>query len=75
MWENAVGVLAALHGVDVSRFGFLAPRAGTSGLLDHLGYWRRWLDEPSTGAPHETVEAGFEWLLAHLPDPQPTALS
>ena len=75
MWENAVDVLAALHEVDGSRFVFIAPPAGTSGLSDHLGYWRRWLDDPSTGAPHDTVEAGYEWLVAHLPADEPTALS
>jgi aminoglycoside phosphotransferase (APT) family kinase protein len=75
MWENAVAVLAALHQVDVDWFGFLDPPDGVSGLANHLGYWRRWLDDPSTGAPHDTVEAGHDWLLAHLPAPQPTALS
>jgi aminoglycoside phosphotransferase (APT) family kinase protein len=75
MWDNAVAVLAALHQVDEKRFGFLAPAAGNSGLADHLGYWRRWLDEWCDGPPHDTIEAGYEWLVAHLPEPQPTALS
>jgi aminoglycoside phosphotransferase (APT) family kinase protein len=76
MWNNAVDVLAALHSVDVSRFDFLRPAdEHVSGLADHLGYWRRWLDDPSAGAPHDTVEAGYEWLLAHLPSDPPTALS
>ena len=75
MWDNAVAVLAALHSADVSCFGFLAPATGTSGLADHLAYWRRWLDDPSSGATHDTIEAGYEWLLDHLPEPQPTALS
>jgi aminoglycoside phosphotransferase (APT) family kinase protein len=75
MWNNAVAVLAALHRVDATRFDFLAPPDGVSGLVEHLGYWRRWLDDPATGVPHDTIEAGCAWLTAHLPDPQPTALS
>jgi aminoglycoside phosphotransferase (APT) family kinase protein len=75
MWDNSVAVLAALHGADASRFHFLLPRNGLSGLEDHLAYWRRWLDDPSTGARHETVERGYEWLTANLPAVQPTALS
>lgn len=75
MWENGVRVLAALHQVDVSKFAFLNPPSGVSGLADHLSYWRRWLDDPSAGAPHDTIEQGYEWLLANLPESQPTALS
>jgi aminoglycoside phosphotransferase (APT) family kinase protein len=75
MWDNGVAVLAALHRVDVAKFAFLMPAAGESGLAEHLGYWRRWLDDQSTGTPHDTIEAGYEWLLANLPSPQPTALS
>lgn len=75
MWDHAVAALAALHQVDPARVGFLAPPEGTSGLAEHLGYWRRWLDDPSAGPHHDAVEAGYEWLVAHLPDPQPTALS
>jgi aminoglycoside phosphotransferase (APT) family kinase protein len=75
MWENGVRVLAALHQVDVSKFGFLQPARVVSGLVDHLAYWRRWLDDPSTGAAHDTIEQGYEWLLANLPESQPTALS
>src|SRR3984957_17865189 len=44
MWEDAVGVLAALHRVDASRVSFLADGRPTSGLGDHLAYWGRYLD-------------------------------
>jgi aminoglycoside phosphotransferase (APT) family kinase protein len=73
MWEDAVGVLAALHRVDASRFEFLAGPG--SGLGDHLAYWRRSLDHGSDGSPVDVLEAGHEWLLAHLPDPAPTGFS
>jgi aminoglycoside phosphotransferase (APT) family kinase protein len=73
MWEDAVGVLAALHRVDASRFEFLAGAA--SGLGDHLAYWRRSLDHGSDGSPVDVLEAGHEWLFAHLPDPAPTGFS
>lgn len=75
MWEDAVRVLAALHSVDASRFPFLAPAAGDSGLADHLAYWRRSLDEATAGAPHDTLERGHEWLRANLPVPTPTGIS
>lgn len=75
MWDNSVAVLAALHRADASRFHFLLPRNDLSGLADHLAYWRRWLDDPSTGAMHDTVEQGYAWLTEHLPAMQPTALS
>jgi aminoglycoside phosphotransferase (APT) family kinase protein len=75
MWEDAVRVLAALHSVDVTRFPFLAPPAGTSGLEDHLQYWRRSLDLATAGAPHEPMERGYEWLHGHLPAPGPTGFS
>jgi aminoglycoside phosphotransferase (APT) family kinase protein len=75
MWEHAVRVLAALHQVDVARFPFLAPAEGASGLAEHLAYWRSWLDITSAGRPHDTLERGYEWLLAHFPDPAPTELS
>ena len=75
MWEDGVRVLAALHQVDVSRFAFLRPENGTSGLGDHLAYWRRSLDHGSDGSPVDVLERGYDWLLAHLPDPAPTAFS
>jgi aminoglycoside phosphotransferase (APT) family kinase protein len=75
MWEEAVGVLAALHRVDVSRFAFLAPDDSASGLADHLAYWRRSLDHGSDGSPVDGLEAGHEWLVAHFPDPAPTGFS
>ena len=75
MWEGAVRVLAALHQVETSRFPFLAPPAGTSGLADHLAYWRRYLDAATGGRPHDVLEQGHEWLVSHLPDPAPTGFS
>lgn len=75
MWEDAVGVLAALHQVDVSSFPFLAPAAGTSGLEDHLTYWRSYLDHGADGSPVDELEAGWEWLTAHLPDQATTGFS
>ena len=75
MWEDAIRVLAALHDVDVARFPFLASADGTSGLLDHLHYWRRALDVVTADQPHDALERGYEWLLAHLPEPQPTGFS
>jgi aminoglycoside phosphotransferase (APT) family kinase protein len=75
MWEDAVRVLAALHRVDSSRFPFLLPTHGGSGVADHLDYWRRSLDLASAGSPHDTLERGHGWLLAHLPEPAATAFS
>ena len=75
MWENAVAVLAALHTVDASKFAFLAPPVGRSGLAEHLAYWRRSLDDASAGEPHEGLEEGYRWLVGHRPEPAPTALS
>jgi aminoglycoside phosphotransferase (APT) family kinase protein len=75
MWEDAVRVLGALHQVDTSRFRFLSPTARTSGLADNLAYWRRSLDHGSDGTPHDILERGYEWLVAHLPEPAPTAFS
>jgi aminoglycoside phosphotransferase (APT) family kinase protein len=75
MWEDAVRVLAALHQVDASTFPHLLPRAGESGLDEHLAYWRRSMDVGTAGNPHDTLERGWEWLQAHRPDPAPTELS
>ena len=75
MWDEAVGVLAALHQVDVSCFDFLAADDGTSGLRDHLRYWRRYLDDASKGDDHDVLEEGYEWLVSTMPSPQPTGFS
>jgi aminoglycoside phosphotransferase (APT) family kinase protein len=75
MWEDAVRVLAALHQVETTRFRFLVPPTRTSGLADNLAYWRRSLDHGSDGTPHDVLERGHEWLVAHLPEPAPTAFS
>jgi aminoglycoside phosphotransferase (APT) family kinase protein len=75
MWEDAVGVLAALHRAEAARFPFLATDRPTSGLGDHLAYWRRYLDHGSDGHPVDVLEEGHQWLLAHLPDPAPTGFS
>jgi aminoglycoside phosphotransferase (APT) family kinase protein len=75
MWEEAVRVLATLHQVDASRFPFLAAQNPTSGLADHLAWWRRYLDDGSAGSPVEILEEGHAWLLAHLPEPAPTGFS
>jgi aminoglycoside phosphotransferase (APT) family kinase protein len=75
MWEDAVHVLAALHRVDVSRFPFLAPPAGTSGLADHVGLWRRSLDAATADKRHDVLEHGYAWLVANLPAPAPTGFS
>ena len=75
MWDDAVRVLAALHQVDADRFDFLGPAPGSSGLADHLAYWRRSLDHATSASPHDGLERGYEWLAAHLPDPAPTGSS
>ncbi len=75
MWENAVDALAALHQVDASRLAFLKPPAGVSGFEDHLAYWRRYLSAAAGPSTHDTLEAGYEWLTAHLPDQAPTGIS
>jgi aminoglycoside phosphotransferase (APT) family kinase protein len=75
MWENAVDVLAALHQVPADRFPFLAASAGVSGFADHLGFWRDYLDRSTAGSPHDTLEAGYEWLVAHMPSHTPTGFS
>jgi aminoglycoside phosphotransferase (APT) family kinase protein len=75
MWEGAVRVLAALHQVEASRFPFLLPAAGSSGLGEHLGYWRRSLDHGTSASPHDVLERGYEWLRDHLPEPAPTGFS
>ena len=41
----------------------------------NLAYWRRSLDHGSDGKPHDVLERGHEWLVAHLPEPAPTAFS
>jgi len=75
LWDEAVDVLAALHQVDVSRFDFLASHDGSSGLRDHLNYWRRYLDDASRGEQHDVLEEAYEWLVSSLPTPQPTGFS
>jgi len=75
MWEDAVQVLAALHQVEPARFPFLAGECPTSGLADHLAWWRRYLDQGSDGTPVDILEEGHAWLLAHIPKPAPTGFS
>jgi aminoglycoside phosphotransferase (APT) family kinase protein len=75
MWEGAVRVLATLHQVEVSRFPFLLPAAGSTGLGDHLAYWHRSLDHGTAASPHDGLERGYEWLRVHLPEPAPTGFS
>jgi aminoglycoside phosphotransferase (APT) family kinase protein len=75
MWDEAVRVLATLHQVDTTKFPFLAAERPTSGLADHLAWWRRYLDDGSAGSPVDTLEEGHAWLLAHIPEPAPTGFS
>ncbi|MFI5053711.1 MAG: phosphotransferase family protein [Acidimicrobiia bacterium] len=75
MWESAVRVLAALHQVDSAKLPFLLPADGKSGLEEHLSYWRCSVDATTVSSPHDGLERGWEWLLAHRPDPAPTGLS
>ena len=56
MWEDAVRVLAALHRVQASKFAFLLPDNGLSGLEDHLRYWRRSLDHRTAESPHDGLD-------------------
>jgi aminoglycoside phosphotransferase (APT) family kinase protein len=72
MWDSAVEVLAALHRVDVDRFPFLQPRGGANGLADDIAYWRSYLDHGEDGEPLDALEHGYEWIAAHMPEPQPT---
>ncbi len=61
------GRAARRRRVDASSSSLRRP--APAGSADHLAYWRRWLDDPSSGATHDTIEAGYEWLLDHLPEP------
>ncbi len=74
MWKDAVRVLAALHQVDSSLFDFLSPD-GASGLAAHLSYWKRSLDLATPVERHEVLDAGYTFLLEHMPNPAPTAFS
>jgi aminoglycoside phosphotransferase (APT) family kinase protein len=75
MWEDAVRVLAALHQAPVSKFEFMASPGMSSGLADHLAWWRRYLDRGSAGSAHDGLERGYEWLSANFPQPPPTGFS
>jgi aminoglycoside phosphotransferase (APT) family kinase protein len=78
LWENAVDTLAALHRVPVDRFTFLdGLRRGHSGLDEELEYWRLYAEGLDVGPSwnRDMLDRGWEWLLANLPNPAPTALS
>ncbi|HVW41938.1 MAG TPA: phosphotransferase family protein [Amycolatopsis sp.] len=75
LWETAVDALAALHQVPASKFPFLESADGRDGLSAHLDYWRRYLDWVRPRRDHELLEAGWEYLQAHVPPGECTGIS
>lgn len=76
LWEEGVRAMTNLHKVETSRVAFLdRPHLGKSGLEQEMGYWRKYLSWCTEGRPHETLEQGWEWLVANLPANPATSLS
>ncbi len=72
VWESGVDVLAAIHRCDPIALGidFLdAPAPGSDTVLWQLEFWRRYFDWVAEGRTFATLEAGWQWLVAHRPAP------
>ena len=70
VWESGVDVLAAIHRCDPAALGidFLdAPAPGTDTVQWQLDFWRRYFDWVAKSRSFPTLEAGWQWLVAHRP--------
>jgi len=80
VWQRAVSAMAAFHRASAAfgaaPFEFLSrPGRGDDGLSQALHYWRAYYDEAVGTQTHPAMEAGWSWLLANRPPPQPTQLA
>lgn len=70
MVDNALAVLAKIHGVDRRSLGvdFLGrPDLGESPLDQQITWWERCFAWASEGEANPTVEAAFAWIRRHRP--------
>jgi aminoglycoside phosphotransferase (APT) family kinase protein len=68
--DNALQVLAAVHGVDWRAAGLdLLDRRelGAPGLDQHLAHWENTFEWAAEGEFNPTVEAAFEWVRENRP--------
>ena len=76
LWESAVTVMARIHQVDPGRASFLQrPDDGPSGLEQAVAHWSRYFVWAAGGRSHPVMDAGREWLEAHLPSVPVTGLA
>lgn len=73
MWERTVALLAEVHRLDSTPFGFLRTGVTEDGVGDCLHYWMRFLRWAAPDRPVPLTEAAEEWLVANRPSG--TALS
>jgi len=72
VWESGVDVVAAIHRCDPVALGidFLdAPAHDADTIGWQLEFWRRYFDWVAKGHAFTTLEAGWQWLVAHRPAP------
>jgi aminoglycoside phosphotransferase (APT) family kinase protein len=72
IWRSGVDTLAAIHNCDAVRLGidFLdAPPPGADTVAWQLDHWRGYADWVFAGRAFPTLEAGWQWLVAHRPPP------
>lgn len=70
VWQSGVDTLAAIHRCDPIALGieFLAaPASGSDTIGWQLQAWRRYFDWVADGRAFATLEAGWQWLVAHRP--------
>ncbi len=77
LWWSALDAMAEVHKLDWQdpRFAFLRrPPAGQTPLEAQLAYWDHYIDWGMERSRYPLLESTREWLGAHQPENEPTAI-
>lgn len=76
LWRNSVATLAAIHRTPVEAVESLREAApGTDDFTHHLATQYDNALWACGGEPSEVVQAGWDWLLSHLPGNRPAGIA
>ncbi len=77
LWTSAMEAFTRIHlESKAGGFDFLSkPARGPTGLAQQMNYYEESLTWAASGRSQPVAEAAWEWLNAHLPAEQPSALS
>ena len=71
MWWSGIDALASVHQVDWAAAGLdwlSDPSRGRPGIEQQMSYYRDFFDSVSQDTPIPTLDATWDWLVAHQPE-------